>query len=77
MSAVRRLASLSPMTAALGVFAFLLCGQAAGAAAADQPQAKARLAFVNGDRIFAIDADGGNRLALTSRAASLGEYDEE
>ena len=65
------------MTAALGVFALLLCGPAAGVAVGDQPQAKARLAFVNGDRIFAIDADGGNRLALTSRAASLGEYDEE
>lgn len=77
MTPARKFASLSPIAAALGVFVFLLCGPVAGVAAADQSQAKARLAFVNGDRIFAIDADGGNRLALTTRAASLGEYDEE
>ena len=44
---------------------------------AAEPAEKARLAFVNGSRIFAIDADGSNRQALTFRAKSLGEYDEE
>lgn len=65
------------IAAALAAAIGAVSGSGLAPADAAAPGEKARLVFVNGDRIFAIDADGGNRLALTSRAASLGEYDEE
>lgn len=57
--------------------AALFGGLQVAPAFADEPAGKSRLAFVNGSRIFAIDADGSDRQALTFRAKTLGEYEEE
>ena len=59
--------------ALLPTLALLLLVTPSEAAEAD----KSRMVFVNGNRIAAIDADGGNRQALTFHAKSLGEWDEE
>ncbi len=54
----------------------LACLQVDPAAGAD-PAGKSKIVFVNGSRIFSIDADGTNRRPLTFASKSLGQYDEE
>lgn len=67
--------AVKPVLVTLLTMAVAFCCSATSATA--EPPAKSRLVFVNGDRIVAIDADGSDRLPLTSRSKSLDEYDEQ
>ncbi|MDQ2700383.1 MAG: hypothetical protein M3Y23_03535, partial [Actinomycetota bacterium] len=62
--------------ASLVLFTALQSGRS-GAAESVDGTGKARLVFVNGTRIAAVNADGSDRRTLTHRGRSLGRYDEQ
>ena len=75
MSEVRIRARIAG-AAGFAALALLTCLQVDSAAGTD-PTGKSRIVFVNGSRIFSINADGTDRRPLTFASKSLGEYDEE